>query len=47
MARNHGAFCFEGCSNFEKADFFLRSTDGDFLSSESFVAETCKTLADG
>jgi len=48
MTRNYGVFCFvEECSNFEKADFFLRSTDGDFLSSDSFVKGTCNAVAAG
>jgi len=42
--KNHGAFVFEGCNNFEMADFFLRSADGDFLRSDSFEAGTCSAL---
>jgi len=43
--KNHGVFCFEECSSFEKADFFLCSADGDFLSSDSFPEGTFSMLA--
>jgi len=45
--RNHGVFAFEGCNNFERGDFFLRSADGDLVSSDSFAAGMCRVLAAG
>ena len=48
MTRNYGVvFCFVECINFEKADFFLRSAVGDFLSSDSFVKGTSNAVVAG